>query len=292
MGMLKEIPAVNPQAIQSLDLDLLFEQPNALPTIPKVVKHLFATLGTSDLTVSQMTQQVEGDPVLTANLLRLTNSAYFGVPRRIGSVEEAVHLLGFSTITTLIISTVIQQGFSGTPGTDLRPFWKYSIHTATLARRLASISRLEPDAAFSAGLMHALGYLVMLSGMPEQIRALDREVPLLRSDRASQESSRFGYDYIRVTAELARRWEFPPMIIAAIGSRREGAPAGAGKSIDSVLGMSIWRARCDALDMGEKDIAECFPQALGEALSLDVEDLTLRLPSQTDLIGPFALMFK
>jgi HD-like signal output (HDOD) protein len=286
------MPALNPTTTQSLELDLLFEQPNALPTIPKVVKHLFATLGTSDLSVSQMTQQVEGDPVLTANLLRLTNSAYFGVPRRIGSVEEAVHLLGFSTITTLIISTVIQQGFSGTPGTDLRPFWKYSIHTATLARRLASISRVEPDAAFSAGLMHALGYLVMLSGMPEQIRVLDREVPLLRSDRASQELTRFGYNYISVTEELARRWEFPRPMIAAIGSQREGAVAEPGKSIENVLGMSIWRARCDALDMDEKDIAECFPKSLGEALSLDVDEMTLRLPSQKDLIGPFAMMFK
>jgi HD-like signal output (HDOD) protein len=286
------MPALNPTTTQSLELDLLFEQPNALPTIPKVVKHLFATLGTSDLSVSQMTQQVEGDPVLTANLLRLTNSAYFGVPRRIGSVEEAVHLLGFSTITTLIISTVIQQGFSGTPGTDLRPFWKYSIHTATLARRLASISRVEPDAAFSAGLMHALGYLVMLSGMPEQIRVLDREVPLLRSDRASQEMTRFGYNYISVTEELARRWEFPRPMIAAIGSQREGAVAEPGKSIENVLGMSIWRARCDALDMDEKDIAECFPKSLGEALSLDVDEMTLRLPSQKDLIGPFAMMFK
>jgi HD-like signal output (HDOD) protein len=286
------MPALNPTTTQSLELDLLFEQPNALPTIAKVVKHLFATLGTSDLSVSQMTQQVEGDPVLTANLLRLTNSAYFGVPRRIGSVEEAVHLLGFSTITTLIISTVIQQGFSGTPGTDLRPFWKYSIHTATLARRLASISRVEPDAAFSAGLMHALGYLVMLSGMPEQIRVLDREVPLLRSDRASQEMTRFGYNYISVTEELARRWEFPRPMIAAIGSQREGAVAEPGKSIENVLGMSIWRARCDALDMDEKDIAECFPKSLGEALSLDVDEMTLRLPSQKDLIGPFAMMFK
>jgi HD-like signal output (HDOD) protein len=239
-----------------------------------------------------MTQQVEGDPVLTANLLRLTNSAYFGVPRRIGSVEEAVHLLGFSTITTLIISTVIQQGFSGTPGTDLRPFWKYSIHTATLARRLASVSRVEPDAAFSAGLMHALGYLVMLSGMPEQIRVLDREVPLLRSDRASQEMTRFGYNYISVTEELARRWEFPRPMIVAIGSQRDGAATDSGRSIGNVLRMSIWRARCDALDMDEKDIAECFPQTLGEALSLDVDEMTLRLPSQKDLIGPFAMMFK
>ena len=292
MKTLNRMPALNPMTTQSLELDLLFEQPNALPTIPKVVKHLFATLGTSDLSVSQMTQQVEGDPVLTANLLRLTNSAYFGVPRRIGSVEEAVHLLGFSTITTLIISTVIQQGFSGTPGTDLRPFWKYSIHTGTLARRLASISRVEPDAAFSAGLMHALGYLVMLSGMPEQIRVLDREVPLLRSDRASQEMTRFGYNYISVTEELARRWEFPRPMIAAIGSQRDGTVVETGKSIENVLGISIWRARCDALDMDEKDIAECFPQTLGDALSLDVEEMTLRLPSQKDLIGPFAMMFK
>jgi HD-like signal output (HDOD) protein len=273
-------------------LELLFDQPNALPTIPKVAKHLVKTLGSEDVSIADMTRQIESDPVLTAKLLRLTNSAYFGVPRKISSIEEAIKLLGFSTITTLIISTLVHQSFSMVPGIDLRPFWQYSLHTGTLARRLAGNAHVDQDVAFTAGLMHALGYLVMLSAMPDLVRNLDRVLPLLNVERCHTEQERFGFNFIEVTAELVTRWDFPPPLIAAIGKQLKAPLLLAREPVSSVLAMAVWRARCDALGMNSNEMQASFPDEIGDALSLQPDDMIIKLPSQKEILGPFASMLQ
>ena len=149
-----------------MNLDALFQQPQALPTIPKVVQELIQSFNNEDVSVGEITRRISADQVLSARLLRLANSAYYHVSRTVATVDDAVTMLGFINVRTLVIGTGLTGGFKSLPGIDLRQFWRHSLHTAVAAKHLSRELGLNAELAFTVGLMHAIGQLVMHAGMP------------------------------------------------------------------------------------------------------------------------------
>src|SRR5471032_3239738 len=188
-----------------MKLDALFQNPTALPTAPKVVEELISSFDKASVSTEEIAKKLSTDPVLSAKLLRLANSAYYHVSRSIGTVEDAVLMLGFVTVRTLVISSGLVSGFKTVPGLDLKQFWRYSLHTAVSAKWIAKQSGENTDLAFTIGMMHAIGQLVIHSAMPEQAMALD-------------EIASLGYCYADVGAELARRWKFPDAFAETISA--------------------------------------------------------------------------
>ena len=128
-----------------MTLEELLLHPNALPTVPKVVEELIASFEKPDVCLDEVARTLSLDPVLSAKLLRLANSAYYHVSRRIGNVEDAIRMLGFVTVRTLVISSGLVGGFKTVPGLDLKRFWRYSLHTAVAARYIAKKVGLNTD---------------------------------------------------------------------------------------------------------------------------------------------------
>jgi HD-like signal output (HDOD) protein len=120
-----------------MKLDALFQNPTALPTAPKVVEELISSFDKASVSTEEIAKKLSTDPVLSAKLLRLANSAYYHVSRSIGTVEDAVLMLGFVTVRTLVISSGLVSGFKTVPGLDLKQFWRYSLHTAVSAKWIA-----------------------------------------------------------------------------------------------------------------------------------------------------------
>jgi len=285
-GTVTGIQTMNPP----LAISRLLDYPQALPTLPRSLHNWVQAVDLSEAPLKDITRQVEGDPVLTAQLLRMVNSAYFGLERRISSLADALAMLGSATVSMLIIGTALKQCFVVMPGTDLRPFWRYSLHAAALARWLAQAKMVEPGVAFSAGLMHALGYLVMLVAQPLEIRALDRDTPLTHEGRQARERERWGYCFSDITLALAERWAFPDRLLRTLSQIGDQSVACLADPLSCVVNLAVWRARCDSAQLEAPQIEATFPAAWAQQLGLTREQVTEQWPSREQALGPFAML--
>ncbi len=265
-----------------MTLETLLQNPNALPTAPKVVEELISSFENPDVMVEEIARKLSLDPVLSAKLLRLANSAYYHVSRRIGNVEDAVRMLGFVTVRTLVISSGLVGGFKTVPGIDLKRFWRYSLHSAVAARWLARKVGVNTDLAFTIGMMHALGQLVMHAGIPDQAQAIDAEVGMYETGRAAAERDKLGFDHSQVGAELATRWKFPdifPDTIRDLPAPLAQAPL---SRMAAVLHLATWRARAVELGLNEADLDASLPDEVATAIGMSREEMA-EMPSLSEL---------
>ena len=261
-----------------MTLEALLQNPNALPTAPKVVDELISSFENADVMVEEIARKLSLDPVLSAKLLRLANSAYYHVSRRIGNVEDAVRMLGFVTVRTLVISSGLVGGFKTVPGMDLKRFWRYSLHTAVAAKWMAKKVGVNTDLAFTIGMMHGIGQLVMHAGLPAEAQELDKTVGAYESGRMAAETAAFGYHYSEVGAELAVRWKFPDIFPETI--RDFPAPA---SRMAAVLHLATWRAQAEEQKLDAAQLAATLPGAVAEGLGLTVAELLEEMPGLTEL---------
>jgi HD-like signal output (HDOD) protein len=266
-----------------MNLDALFQNPTALPTAPKVVEELISSFDKASVSTEEIAKKLSTDPVLSAKLLRLANSAYYHVSRSIGTVEDAVLMLGFVTVRTLVISSGLVSGFKTVPGLDLKQFWRYSLHTAVSAKWIAKKTKENTDLAFTIGMMHAIGQLVIHSALPEKAMALDKVASPMDARRLDAETASFGYTFADVGAELAKRWKFP----VAFSETIEAFPAphhnGELNRLAAVISLAAWRARVEQAELTPEEIAACYPTELAEELGLDDNALIDDMPSPDEL---------
>ena len=134
-----------------MQLDELFQQPQALPAVPKIVHELIDSFNNEDISIEEIARKLAADPVLSARLLRLANSAYYHVSRTIGTVPESIAMLGFVTVRTLVISSGLTGGYKSMPGLDLNQFWRYSMHAAAVSGWVAlAVCAVQAPGARSA----------------------------------------------------------------------------------------------------------------------------------------------
>ncbi|GJI95745.1 HDOD domain-containing protein [Duganella sp. BJB488] len=266
-----------------MKLDALFQNPTALPTAPKVVEELISSFDKASVSTEEIAKKLSTDPVLSAKLLRLANSAYYHVSRSIGTVEDAVLMLGFVTVRTLVISSGLVSGFKTVPGLDLKQFWRYSLHTAVSAKWIAKKTKENTDLAFTIGMMHAIGQLVIHSAMAEQAMALDKVAGPLDPRRLDAEQASFGFTFADVGAELAKRWKFPLTFSETILAFPEPHHNGELNRLAAVVSLAAWRARVEQAQLSDDEIEACYPADLAEELGLDDNALIDEMPSPDEL---------
>jgi HD-like signal output (HDOD) protein len=116
---------------------------NCLPSIPKVVQEVIESFNNDSVSIEEIAKKLAADQVLSAKILRLANSSYYHVSRTIGTVDDAVLMLGFMTVRTLVVSTGMAGSFKKLPGVDLKLFWRYSLDTAIVAKWLAKQKQVK-----------------------------------------------------------------------------------------------------------------------------------------------------
>ena len=266
-----------------MQLEELFKHPQALPAVPKIVHELIDSFNNEDVSIDEVARKIAADPVLSARLLRLGNSAYYHVSRSIGTVSDAVAMLGFVTVRTLVISSGLTGGYKSMPGMDLSKFWRYSLHTAGTARWLAKASHQNIDLCFTVGLMHAIGQLVMHAGMPEPMLHLDRLASPLDSRRLDMERTSFGYTFADVGAELARQWKFPAPFSNAIKHFPTPLNHEPFDGVAAVIHIAAWRARAEHNDLNADEMAATIPAAVCAKLGLNADSLMSEMPPLNEL---------
>ncbi len=187
---------------------------------------------------------ISSDQALTAKLLKLSNSAYYGYARRISNVREAVILLGMRTVRSVAISSAIIDAFQvpelARGGFDQDLFWAHSVAVGLVAELIARETRIaRPEDAFTAGVLHDVGKLAMMLAEPEMFGEV---VDLVNSEGMKYREAEwavFEIGHEHVGSRLAQRWKFPETLVSSI---REHHPA---KGVHSISGMGDLVAAAD-----------------------------------------------
>ncbi len=266
-----------------MNFDALFQQQNALPTIPKVVQEVIDSFNDDNVSIDEIARKLAADQVLSAKLLRLANSSYYHSSRSIGTVDDAVLMLGFMTVRTLVISSGLTGGFKAMPGVDLKQFWRYSMHTAVIAKCLAKKIGGNSDFAFTVGLMHAIGQLVMHAAMPEQTLQIDKIAGLLDARRLDVERTSFGYDFSDVGAELARRWRFPDNFSSVIKGFPHPLAAEKFEPMAGVIHVAVWMARAEENKYTKEEMEATVPKDILTKLGMSVDYVLSEMPPISEL---------
>lgn len=256
-----------------MHLEDLLDSQVALPSIPRVIAMVLNELNHEEPDLRAISQHINTDVGLTTRLLRLANSAQFNLANKIGSVSDALAVLGLDQVRSLAAAAAVAGAFKHVPGMEMQQFWRYSLDVGKLSRKLARYAKTNPSVAFTTGLLHAVGELVMHLGMPDQMRYLNSEVEPLSIKRAKAEQHLLGYSYAEVGAAFAKRWEFPVAIVNAIAHQQAPFANDTYEPLAGVLHLAAWRARAHEEALGDGDLVDTFPDEIALALELDLDDV-------------------
>lgn len=220
-----------------MKLEALFEQLYVLPTIPKVAMDLMRQFNDPDIDVDTLARSIRHDPVVAAKVLRLANSARYHGLRDCTSVEDASMRLGFNTLRTLVLASAIASVFPVPRSFDLAGFWRNSFEVAGICRLLARMQGADVETAFTCGMMHIIGELLIQCGAPEQASHLRLETT--STGHAAEETLQLGFGYPEVGAELARRWNLPKVIQDSIAFQLHPAAAPPGEPMPVLVAQAV-----------------------------------------------------
>ncbi len=254
-----------------MKLPELLDLPFHLPSIPKVVALLLVELDRPEADLRKITQLISTDPALTTRLLQLANSSFFKLTGRIQSVSEALALMDLAQLKTMAQMAAIGASLKAVPGVNLQKFWDYSLDVARVSRSLAGLVRQNQQAAFTCGLIHAIGELALHLALPEAMSVLDTEIPPLDLRRAKAERRLLGYCYANVGAGYAARWKFPQTLIDALEHQYAPFDNHVYEPMAGVIHLATWRARGKEAKLTQRELAVSFPDAVGVALHLDID---------------------
>ena len=213
-----------------MTLDELTAGLDDLPSLPAVVMELLGSIDQEDADLTLLAKKVALDQALTAKTLRLANSSTFGLQVKVTTIQQALTFLGVQATRNLIMAASITGCFpSGRcPAFNDKAFWRLSIATAACARVLARHMHFNPDVAFTAGLLHGIGRLVLVTRYPEQYDAVLRERKRLDGDLLETERAMLGVDHLLAGAALAEHWQFSGTMQQAIAFYHAPETPGAG----------------------------------------------------------------
>lgn len=190
----------------------LIKESVELISLPDVYMRLRNVMNSPNSSMPDVAQVIVHDPAITARLLKLVNSPFFGLVAKIDTITHAINLLGNQQVHDLVLATVVVDSFSGFTNDyyNLYDFWFNSVYCAVTARLVAyHCGDLDTERPFVAGLLRDIGHLVIYQNIPEESRkaetvAAEKNIELYLAEREV-----LGVDYGQVGAELMKDWNLP-----------------------------------------------------------------------------------
>lgn len=250
----------------------------SLPSLPKIHQQLTIAMDDHDVTPRALARIIEQDPALVANILRIVNSAFFGLARNISRIEEGIKYLGMNILKQLTLQVEL---FHPAPRAasqvqlSIEALQVHSVWTARVAEQLVA-GKLQKEAAFAAGLLHEIGTLVVLRSRPEMV---SEAISLARQQNrsvVSVEGELWGADHADVGGYILGMWGLPCAVVEGVAHHHN--PSRASSS------------RFDAV--GAVHVAECLttqmdPACLPHCRDLQLDLAYLEATSSIDQVEPW-----
>ncbi|RMH58518.1 MAG: HDOD domain-containing protein [Candidatus Hydrogenedentota bacterium] len=193
-----------------------------LPTLPGIAMRIIEMANNPKSAADDLSRIIVSDQSLSAKVLRLVNSAYYGIRNRVSSVKQATVILGFNTIKSLALSTAIMDKFATTgvvEGFSRGEFWKHSLGVAITNRILArktGMRKDEEETFFMAGLLHDIGKVILDQYFHEEFVRVLQHLNTYGGSFHSAEKEVNGLTHAEIGGLLASQWQLPEELIAAI----------------------------------------------------------------------------
>lgn len=191
-----------------------------LPAMPKVVAEVLRLTEDTTVPMSEVSQIIEKDPALTAKLLKISNSPYYGMRQVVGTLKLALVILGTQEVRNIVMGVAVIDGLRDSRTEELLKsddFWKHSVLVGGFAKQLGNYLELGLQGEdFVSGLLHDIGKLVLLQQLYDEYEALYRKSRLLQLPLVELEREAFGFDHADAAAALARHWNLPETLADAV----------------------------------------------------------------------------
>ena len=230
-----------------------------MPSIPTIYAKVAAIVSDPDSSVHDMARTIEEDQTIAARTLKVANSAAFGLRNPAVSIEHACSALGMVRVRSVVLQTSLMQNFASiqAQGFDLEGFWRHASLVGTTCRILAQdcgpALGMSPDEAYTCGLLHDVGIVLMLDSFPTAyLEAIERT----RKDSIGIEQAEaeiFGFSHSEAGAALAQRWRFPAPVVFSVRYHHEVPEGEAHEGI--CLLVAAANGAVEAIEEGEEPIS-------------------------------------
>ena len=247
-----------------------------LVSLPDIYVRLKAVVDDPESSMGDVADVVAGDPALTARLLKIANSPFFGFPARVATVTRAISLLGTQQIHDLVLATTVADAFSSmsTEIISMQDFWSHSIRCGLLSRRLAQeCNVLDSERLFVEGLLHDLGHLIMYRSVPEASAAALRQSQQQARPLFLVERELIGCDSAQIGSTLMRNWHFPPGLIESVRYQNEPAKAEEFRLEVAIMHIAVQLKERDVAGPKASDRPPCIDPAAWQITGLTEEVL-------------------
>lgn len=205
------------------ELEDLIDSTVSIPTIPTILTEITRVFNSADGSAKEAAAVIEKDPAIATRLLRLVNSSFYGLKNPVSSINLACSILGLKVIKNLVVQATVLQTFGSGPdiqGFDVDWLWDHSFKTAVSCRALAEKSPaangLQKDDAYTCGLIHDVGKMILLDSQTDRFAEALRLARAQNIPLAKAEAETFGFNHAHVGGVLANRWKLADKVQAAV----------------------------------------------------------------------------
>ena len=218
-------------SVKSEQIRKLIVGMDTIPSIPAVYAEVVELLKKEDVGIDEVGEVISKDLAITAKLLKLVNSAFFGLCRQVSSPSEAAVYLGIDTLKSLVLGVNAFARFDGlkTPGVSIEKIWTHSLEVGAVARKIIEAEdgpRGFAEESFVAGLLHDIGKVVLATNLPEYQKVLAHaahdKIPLFQAEEQA-----FGANHADVAGYVLSLWGLPTRVVDAISHHHMPEPTAA-----------------------------------------------------------------
>lgn len=261
----------------NLEIQRLFDQIDRVPKVPEVVRLLLEQVNDPTINFRQIAENVEKEQVISVKVLRLVNSAVYGLSRKIGSIQQALVIIGMDELKKLVIVSGMVSSIDEIPGISLDDFWLDNFRTATYAEWLANHTKL-PDSQmiFTAGLISSLGRILIHLDDLTTARAINKKVREGHT-RPKSEREELGFTSQEICAELCKLWQFSDELTDTVA--KSGEPLHFDEISLAACAVFVARYISEAnyIDKDKQVILDEFPRKAWLKLGLAEEDIAEKM---------------
>lgn len=249
------------------------------PVMPEVGQALIRTLGDEDADTFAVCRIIGKDPALTAALLRMANSALFGLSGSVATLERALRVVGVARVRSRALSVCMARVASLPLGLDRIAFWRYCMLCAGYAQWLAELCDVDDQQAWLGGMMLRLGEINLGQAHASALPQLAAQ-PDLPGERWLRQRLLTGFDEGQLTAELAQHWDYPHALVSGL---RNAAQPLAAPEFSRLAGVLHLAARLADSGPITAQTINALPSLLLRMLPLDPHSLSLDPPDAYEL---------
>ena len=259
----------------------IIAQTKTLFSLPDVSLQMNELMSRPDTTNQDLANIIAHDPALAAQLLKLVNSAYYGLPSKIETISQAITLIGHKELETLVIATSAISTFKDIPAhlVDMETFWFHSVTTGIVCRMIGRLRKIDgKERLFICGLLHKVGKLIIYSQYPAEAMRILQYIDEGEEAMAAAEQQVFGFTHAELACALFRSWKLPEFYQDTVAHYL--CPSKTGVASGAVAALHVASYLATIIEPGVKKkrgsdkIAPAFDQKSWDAIHLTDDEVT------------------